>query len=300
MKSVILTGADGFIGRQAILPLVEKNFKVHAVSYIEPPEDLRFEDVIWHKVNLLDSKEVEELTKYVGATHLLHFAWYVEHGKFWHSEQNEVWLKASLDLLESFQQNGGIRVVVSGTCVEYELDADDFLNEATTPLNPHTLYGKCKLELQQKMSGMNLNSAWGRIFFLYGINEHPNRLVSSVINSLIEGDFADCSHGQQIRDFLDVKDVADAFVALLDSPVTGSVNIASGEARTIKEVVLEIAKLFGENEEIRFGVVPTSESEPKRIVADVTRLMNEVKWKPQHTLQESLKETVRWWSKEKR
>ena len=114
------------------------------------------------------------------------------------------------------------------------------MNENSTPLKPGTPYGNCKLALQRKLAEMNLNWAWGRIFFLFGAHEHPGRLISSVINSLIESDSADCSHGGQIRDFMFVKDVADAFVDLLDSEVKGAVNIASGEARTIKEVVLEI------------------------------------------------------------
>ena len=299
MKKVLLTGANGFIGQQAILPLSKKNFEVHAVSYDEPPAALLFEDVTWHKVNLLDSKEVAELTKKVKATHLLHFAWYVEHGKFWNSEENKDWVKASLDLVENFKKQGGERVVISGTCVEYDFGEDNLLNETSTKLDPHTLYGKCKLELQHKLAEMNLNFAWGRVFFLFGENEHPNRLVSSVIKSLLKDEFADCSHGEQIRDFLDVKDVADAFVALLDSAVTGAVNIASGEARSIKSVVQEIAEIIDKKEKVRFGVIPTSENEPKRIVADGARLRDEVKWKPQKGLSERLKENMNWWESQK-
>ena len=299
MKRVLLTGADGFIGRQSILPLVRRGFEVHAVSHKEPSKDLRFENVIWYKANLLEKSEVLKLTEEIKATHLLHFAWYVEHGKFWSSEKNKMWVEASLNLAENFSQNGGKRIVVSGTCVEYELDADDFLDEKLTQLKPQTIYGQCKLELQQKLFEMNLNVAWGRIFFLFGENEHPNRLVSSVINSLLKGEFADCSHGEQVRDFLDVKDVADAFVTLLDSDVNGAINIASGEAKTIKEVINIIAKMLNKREKVRFGMIKTSENEPKRIVADVLRLREEVKWTPLKTLEDRLEENVDWWESQK-
>jgi len=299
MKKVLLTGADGFIGRQAILPLLDKDYEVHAVSHIDPPIDLQFENVVWHKTNLLESGEVFGLTEKVEATHLLHFAWFVEHGKFWHSDQNEVWLEASLNLLDGFKACGGKRAVVSGTCVEYELNDDEFLSEKSSKLAPKTLYGKCKLELQRKLAEMNLNWAWGRIFFLFGENEHPDRLVSSVIDSLLRKEAADCSHGEQIRDFLDVKDVGDAFAALLDSDVKGAVNIASGEARSIKSVVQEIAEIIGEIDKVRFGVVPVSEGEPKRIVADVSKLTDEVNWKPLKDLNERLRETVDWWKANK-
>lgn len=299
MKRVFLTGADGFIGRQAILPLLKRGFEVHAVSNISPSDELIFKNVIWYKANLLDVFEVEKLTEKIEATHLLHFAWNVEHGKFWTSEQNKIWVEASLDLVRHFVKNGGERIVVAGTCVEYELDTDEFLNEFSTPLMPQTLYGQSKLELFEKLSAMDLNFAWGRIFFLYGEYEHPNRLVSSVINSLLKDDFADCSHGRQIRDFMYVKDVAEAFVALLNSDVKGGVNIASGEAKTIKEVVEEIGFILAKSEKLRFGVVPTSENEPKRIVADVKRLRDEVKWKPAKNLRQGLTETIDFWRQKK-
>lgn len=295
MKKVILTGADGFVGRQAIQPLLERHFEVHAVSNLSPPDELRFENVHWHKTNLLDDTDVKNLTERVDATHLLHFAWYVEHGKFWTSEQNKAWVEAGSNLFGNFLASGGERIVASGTCVEYELDTDELLNEFSTPLMPQALYGQCKLELQKNLAERSTNYAWGRIFFLFGEYEHPNRLVSSVINSLLAGNFADCSHGRQIRDFLHVADVAEAFVALLDSNVKGGINIASGEAKTIRELVEEVASILGKPEKVRFDVVPSPDVEPKRIVADVMRLREEVKWKPSNSLRERLEQTIGWW-----
>jgi hypothetical protein len=55
-----------------------------------------------------------------------------------------------------------------------------------------------------------VTSAWGRIFFLYGPYEHPDRLVASVIRSLLAGEPAKTSHGNQIRDYLLAGDVADS------------------------------------------------------------------------------------------
>lgn len=299
MKRVILTGADGFVGRQAILPLLDRHFEVHAVSNVDPPNELLIENVNWHKTNLLDRDQVRQLSAEIGATHLLHFAWYVEHGKFWSANQNKTWVDASLNLFENFLASGGVKIVASGTCVEYSLDTEGLLNEISSPLQPQTLYGQCKLDLQQKLASMNASYAWGRIFFLFGEYEHPERLASSVINALLDDRPAECSHGRQIRDFLHVADVANAFVALLDSGVEGAVNIASGEARTIRDLVEEIASIIGKPEKVRFGRVPTSDDEPKSIVADVTRLRNEVKWKPSISFRERLWQTVDWWKKKR-
>lgn len=298
MKRVILTGADGFIGRQAILPLLDRNYEVHAVSNAEPPEELRFENVCWHKTNLLDVDETIILTQNIKATHLLHFAWFVEHGEFWSSEKNKTWVRASLDLLKNFRNNGGKRVVISGTCAEYDFKTDGILSEDSTPLKPQTLYGQSKLELQRRLAETNLDWAWGRIFFLYGENESPKRLISSVITSLLKDEFADCSHGNQIRDFMHVGDVADAFAALLDSNVNNCVNIASGEAKTVKEVVLLIADLLEKRKNVRFGIVPTPENEPELIVADVKKLSDEVKWKPSKNFSQGIEQTINWWKKQ--
>ena len=290
-----MTGADGFIGRQAILPLIAKGYEVHAVSNRQPTDDLIFENVIWHKTNLLDAIEIENLCRTIQATHLLHFAWYVEHGKFWNAPENEIWTNASLHLIETFNRSGGERIVIAGTCAEYEWGKDAILHETKTPLIPQNFYGECKVKLQKKLAESGNSQAWGRIFFLYGEFETSQRLIASVINSLLKNEFADCSHGRQVRDFLYVKDVADAFVALLDSNVQGAVNIASGKSRTIREIVLIVAKVLGKVENLRFGIIPSPENDPQSIIADTQRLNSEIGWSAKYTLEEGITETIKWW-----
>ncbi len=302
MKRIILTGARGFIGRQALLPLLERGYEVHAVSSVAPEKiapDLQFENVFWHQADLLNADEVGNLLQKVEASHLLHFAWYVEHGKFWSSEENYKWVAASFELLKRFHHFGGERIVMAGTCAEYEWDKDDFLSEEKTPLLPSTVYGICKNELRQKMFDFadenSLSAAWGRMFFLYGQHEPPKKLAASVINSLLKDEIAHCSHGNQIRDFLHTKDAAEGFVALLDSKVNGCFNIASGEGKTIKEVVSTIGEILGKLEKIRFAEKSLPDTEPKRIVADVTKILNEISWKPRSNLLQRLEETIAWW-----
>ena len=295
MKTVILTGANGFIGRQAIAPLLERNYEVHAVSRVAPTADLIFENVVWHQVNLLDERETAAICAKIKATHLLHFAWYVEHGKFWNASENKIWLDASVSLIEKFKANSGERIVISGTCAEYEWGADAVLSEEKTPVRPQNFYGECKLELQKKLAAAEVSQAWGRIFFLFGECEHPRRLIASVINSLLKDEFADCSHGGQIRDFMYVRDVADAFAALLDSDVQGAVNIASGKARTIKEIVLQAADLLGRREMVRFGKIASAENEPESIVADTRRLNEEVGWTERYGILRGLEQTIEFW-----
>ena len=92
-----------------------------------------------------------------------------------------------------------------------------------------------------------------------------------------------------------VQDVADAFVALLGSDVTGSVNIASGQPVTIRDIVLKIASQAGDEDRVKLGVYPAPENEPPVILADTRKLNNVVGWKPSISLDDGLARTIDWW-----
>jgi nucleoside-diphosphate-sugar epimerase len=104
-----------------------------------------------------------------------------------------------------------------------------------------------------------------------------------------------CSHGRQIRDFLHVQDVANAFVSLLDSDAVGPINIASGAPVSIREIVSKIASHFQADHLLRIGALPVTANDPPLLVADVRRLVGEVGWQPQFTLDTGLAQTVEWW-----
>lgn len=295
MKRVLVTGATGFIGRNALRPLIAKGYEVHAVTRKQPGIE---QGVHWHNVNLLKSDETARLMAQIRPTHLLHFAWYAEPGKFWNSPENFRWLEASLALLRHFREAGGSRIVMAGTCAEYDWNYG-FCSEGITPCRPATPYGVCKNVLQETLRAYSvqekLSSAWGRIFFLYGPNEHPSRLVASVIISLLRGDFARCTHGNQLRDYIHVDDVASAFVALLDSEVEGPVNIASGQPVSLRDIVLAAADYIGARERVHFGAVEAPENDPPLLVGDNRRLTTETGWRARYDLTTGIAQAVDSW-----
>lgn len=299
MKKVLLTGASGFVGRHCLLSLVAHGYEVHAVSSREqaPVED-RSDGVRWHQVDLLDAAQVSALLARVEPTHLLHSAWYAVPGAYWAAPENFRWVEASLHLVQTFAATGGQRVVVTGSCAEYDWRYG-YCSEEVTPLRPSTVYGVCKHALQLMLDALgkqtNVSAAWGRLFFLYGRHEYAERLVASVIRSILQEQVARCSHGRQIRDFLYVQDAAAALVALLDSEVTGAVNIASGTPVTLRQVVEEIAVQLGRPDLIELGALPAPEHEPRLLLADVARLRDEVNWSPHYELASGLAETINWW-----
>ena len=86
-----------------------------------------------------------------------------------------------------------------------------------------------------------------------------------------------------------------ALVALLDSNIEGPVNIASGEAVSVAEVVQEIAHQLERPNLVQLGALPSAEDEPPLLVADVARLRDEVGWSPRYDLASGLAETINWW-----
>lgn len=294
MKRVLLTGGTGFLGKHAIPELVARNYEVHAVSRRSQKE----KDVVWHVCDLLSEDESKKLLEKVKPTHLLHFAWYVEPGKFWTAEENRLWVDASEKLFQNFTANGGERAVFAGSCAEYDWSFD-VLSEKNTPLNARTLYGISKNSLREDLEKMarewKISFAWGRIFFLYGPYEARRRLVSETIWNLLKNKPAPCTDGRQERDFMHVEDVARGFVETLESGYEGALNIASGETVRIRQVVETIGEILGKSELIQWGAYPTAADDPPRLSADVEVLRKKVKFVPRYNLREGLEETVEWW-----
>jgi nucleoside-diphosphate-sugar epimerase len=293
-KRVLVTGLNGFIGRHARAPLEARGFDVIGVGRGEPPEDVRGK-IAWRHADLLLPGAAKALIDSVRPTHLLHFAWYAEHQKYWRSPQNTAWVRATLELVQAFHDAQGARCVLAGSCAEYDW-RHELLSEYATPRIPHTPFGRSKnalfeaLDAYAEVSG--LSYAWGRIFFVYGPAEHPGRLVAHVIRKLLRGERAATSPGTQRRDFTHVEDIAAAFAALLDSAVAGPINIASGEARPVRDIIELAGELAGRPELLDIGALPLPPTEPACLAADVRRMREELGYQPRIGLREGLARVI--------
>lgn len=293
-KIVLLTGGAGFIGRCAVEPLLARGYQVHMATRAASAEP-RTDGVSIHPCDLFDAEQVQALIERVSPTHLLHFAWYAEPRLYWTSSRNLDCLRSSVQLLQTFARRGGRRAVFAGTCAEYDWSFG-YLSETQTPTRPRTLYGACKHALQETTARfaetVNLSTAWGRIFFLYGPHEHASRFVPSIIARLAEGRAARCNYGRHLRDFLHVDDVAGAFVCLLDSDLRGPVNIASGVPFSLGQVAEMIALKLGRPELLEVDDLPAVPDNPVVLLADVTRLKTELGWSPRISLSAGLDQVL--------
>jgi nucleoside-diphosphate-sugar epimerase len=297
-RRVLVTGASGFIGRHALEPLLRRGFEVHAVTSREPPAWAPPE-VRWHRADLLAPGEHGDLLAAAAPTHLLHLAWYAEHGRFWASAENLRWTAATIALVQAFAERGGRRAVLAGTCAEYRWGDPGPRIEGVTPLEPATLYGTAKHAtralLQAAADELGFEFAWGRVFFLYGPGEAPGRIVASVARALVAGERAATGDGTQVRDFLHVADVGAAFAALLDSHVAGAVNIGSGEGRPLRDVIAAIGAATAREDLLDIGALASRPGDPDELVAGIARLRDEVGFVPAIGLRDGIERTVAWW-----
>lgn len=297
MTRVLVTGASGFVGRACLQPLLDRGLEVHGIA--RPASGDRNPGVSWHHLDLLDAEAVRTLCGEIRAELLLHLAWYAIPGKFWTALENFAWVRASLSLIESFREAGGARAVMAGTCAEYDWTTGSACDEFATPLRPATSYGVCKAALGSMTQAFaretGLAVAWGRIFFPFGPHESAERLAGYVMSSLLRGEPAICTAGTQVRDFLLVDDLGDAFGALLCSDVTGPVNMASGKGRSIASFLERIAERIGRPDLLRLGGRAATTAEPAVVTANVQRLTTEVGWRPGPGLDESIDRSIAYW-----
>lgn len=293
-QRVLLTGASGYVGCAAARALVAMGHEVHALGRTDPGVP----GVTFHSADLLGADPLAPIIAAAGADHLLHLAWSVTPGRFWTDLGNCDWVGASLRLFRAFAEAGGRRIVGVGSCAEYAWTSSP-LDETASPVQPGTLYGTAKASLWQLLAALGrqegLSVAWGRLFFLFGPGEPRGKLVADAITTLLAGRRFETSPGLQRRDFLHVDDAGRALTALLASPVTGPVNIASGHCGPVRDVIAEVAQLTGGSALVDFGARAMAPGEPAELAAAVTRLREEVGFVPDYSLAAGIAQTVGWW-----
>jgi nucleoside-diphosphate-sugar epimerase len=281
---VLLTGASGFIGRYVLNQLVDAGIDAVVVGRSRP----NGYNGDFVEADLLQSEDYKGLVQRAGASHLIHLAWYAEHGQYWTSPLNLRWVEASVRLVEAFCAAGGQKVVTAGTCAEYDWSYG-FCREDLTPLSPATLYGTAKDATRRLLDAVckvhQTPFAWGRVFVPYGSGEDSRRLIPSLIDVFQRKRPPFGVNASAYRDFLHVEDVANGFMRLLLTDAQGSYNIASGKPTQIAEVVQLMGRKFEANPSIVLKLSTERPGEPEILFGD-SRKLKALGWQPMRSINE--------------
>ena len=286
MKKILITGITGLIGQYITASLLDKNYEIYATS------KSNIDEVTTINIDLLDTKEIDKMFSNNKFDYLIHLAWGSLGGEAYKNEIHNKWNESSFHLFQKFYESGGIKAVGAGTCFEY-IPKNTPLIE-TDNLGSDILYPQSKINLYNNLLDYaeknNSNFAWGRIFYTYGKNEKAERLLPYIVNKLKADEKVVIKTSHLIKDYIYAKDIANAFIALLESKVNGAVNISSGKPIKVGELAMEIAKFMGKESLIELYEEFTDQS--LMVVGDNSKLLNEVGYNKFTTLSEALKDII--------
>jgi len=139
-----------------------------------------------------------------------------------------------------------------------------------------------------------------RIFNTYGPRMHPNdgRVVSNFIIQALKGEpLTVYGDGSQTRSFCYVDDMIEAFIKLMQTPddFTGPINLGNPEEFTILELAEKVLKLTRSKSKIVFKPLPHDDPAQRR--PDITLAKKTLKWSPKISIDDGLKETIRYFRK---
>ena len=177
-----------------------------------------------------------------------------------------------------------------GTCIEYKI-TDAPLNEDHTPVDPTTLYSRCKntlretLEAEARKDGSHF--CWGRVFYPYGVGEHPARLCSSLIQKFRRGEKLVLKTPHSTKDYIYIDDLASAILLTMEKKFQGTINWGTGIGISERQIADAAAAMVGRPELV--GEISPPEIDPLGyVVADNARL-KQLGWLPRVDLLQGLK-----------
>lgn len=290
---VFVTGGTGFVGAPVVRRLLERGHDVHALVVETDPRPIAA-GARAVTGDLLHPESFAAALDTLRPEACVHLGWYAHPADYLSHRVNVDLVGATAKLGAMLVDVGCKRLVGVGTCFEYDT-AFGYLSEATTPLRPQHMYSTCKRAahdiLAHLTAGTGTELTWARLFYLYGPNESRGRLVPAVIEALVDGGTARVSTGEQIRDFMHVDDAAAGLVGVLESSLTGPVNVASGRPIAVRDVVATIARALDAEDRVAWGAVAQRPNDPPFICADIARLKR-TGFAPRHDLESGLRETI--------
>lgn len=169
-----------------------------------------------------------------------------------------------------------------------------------TPLTPNSPYSASKaggdllVRAYHETFGLPVNIT--RCSNNYGPYQFPEKLIPLMISrALNDGALPIYGDGLNIRDWLYVEDHCSAIDLVIHNGVIGEVyNIGGNNERTNMHIVKTILEELGKPESL-ITYVQDRPGHDRRYGIDPTKITNELGWKPKHTFETGIKETIQWY-----
>ena len=317
MASILVTGADGFIGSHLTEELVRQGHSVRAFVYYNSFSSWGWLDRCSPEVkgkfevfsgDIRDPHGVREAMK--GCEAVIHLAALIAIPFSYHSPDTYVDtnIKGTLNVLQAAREIGVKRVIHTSTSEVYGTAQFVPITE-DHPLQGQSPYSATKIAADQLAfsfySSFDLPVVILRPFNTYGPRQSARAVIPTIITQIATGQ-KEIKLGaiSPTRDFNYVKDTVDGFVATLNSKngLGEVINLGSNFEISIKETVELIAEIMGVTISIAQDgdrLRPPS-SEVERLWADNSKAKEILNWKPRFAgrdgLKSGLEETIAWFS----
>ena len=299
MKKAIITGADGFVGSNTVKCFIENGIEVLAIDIVDNPRRLLPQNGLKYKC--LDISDVASLAHVASAGEydtFVHFAWAGSAGP--QRTDYNLQMQNALTTVECVKVAKQIcceRFVCAGSIMEREVEAA-IHSQGSRPgmgyiygMGKHIAHCMCKAVA----ANIGIDLLWPMITNAYGVGELSPRFVNTTLRKIINGEPLQFTAGTQNYDFVYVTDVARAFYAVAQYGVPfKEYIIGSGNARPLKEFILEMQQALAPDAVPQFGDVPFTGTNLPLSAFDTSEIEQDCSFKPAVSFAEGTRMTMEW------
>ena len=303
MKTVIITGANGFVGGALVRELLKYDYRVYALDREgccgNLPQDPRVTFVPCELAEMASLKDKLPALEY---DIFYHFAWVGSAGPARADTalqlQNAQW---TVDSLRVAKELGCKRFVCAGSIMEHETMAAAY-TQGNKPGMGY-IYGGGKLiahvMCMSVAAQLGIDLIWPEITNAYGVGERSPRMINAAIQKCIRGEAPQFTAGTQNYDFVYIDDVARAFRLIGENGKPfHEYLIGSSTARPLKEFLLEMKAAIAPELDFIFGDIPFTGIDLPLSKFDCSQTEADTGFRAEISFAEGCKRTMEWWKEQ--
>ena len=302
---ILVTGGAGFIGSHIADALINAGHNVHIIDDLSGGFRANINTkATFHELDIR-SAEVEELWKAEQFEVMYHEAAQMDVRR---SVANPIYdadinVKGFLNLMESGRKNGLKKVIFASTGGAIYGEPEYVPQDEVHPLQPLSPYGITKLVTERYLFfyEQSYGIQWIALRYanVYGPRQNPHGeagVVAIFIEKMLVNELAFINgNGEQIRDYVYVKDVVQANIKALNYPKSGIFNVGTGKESTVITLFRNLKQLTLTT--IPEDYKPAKAGEQMRSVISTEKITKEMGWVCQYDLKVGLAETVGWFKR---